>query len=181
MRSQQLSPPHSSFLLLPVRPLLCRQKHSFFPAYALDATYRVMAKTMGGAPQKLPRAGSAAFNTGSQSRFPCFHSLEGWLCLPGVWRQAILEIKTAPMDLCNVSAPDQSVGRHPIPGHQAVITFVVSDDLVVCRPQKWSQCASTHGTLSPRHLSNLLEAFGKITLVHGLAHASCIEWRRRGG
>jgi hypothetical protein len=27
------------------------------PAYALDATYRVMAKTMGGAPQKLPRAG----------------------------------------------------------------------------------------------------------------------------
>lgn len=130
------------------------------PAYALDATYGVMAQTTGGSPQKLPRAGEAAFHPGSLSRLHCFNSLEGSLCLPGVWRQPILEIKTVAMDLCEVSAPDPSVGRHPIPGYQAAITVVVSDDLVVCWPQKWGQCAVTHAELWHRQLSNLLEAFG---------------------
>jgi hypothetical protein len=38
-------------------PTLAAAGYRKEPAYALDATYRVMAKTMGGAPQKLPRAG----------------------------------------------------------------------------------------------------------------------------
>ena len=147
------------------------------PAYALDATYRVMAKTTGGSPQKLPRAREAAFHPGSLSRLHCLNSLERWLCLCGVWMPTILEIQTGSMDLYEVSAPYQSFGWHTLPGYKAAINFVVSDDLVVCRPQKRCQCAFTHAKFWHRQLSNLLEAFREVTLLPGIAHASRIKWR----
>ena len=89
----------------------------------------------------------------------------------------ILEIATAPMDLREVPTPDQSVRRHTLSGYEAPLNVVVSDDLVVCWPQKWGQCAFTYAKLWDRQLSNLLEASGEITRLYRLAHASGIEWR----
>jgi len=145
------------------------------PAYALDATSRMMGYAMGGSSEKLPRAGEATLHPGRLSSVYCFHPLEGWLSLSRVWLPTILEIQTTPMDLREVQATNQSFSRHTLPGYEAPINVVVSNDLVVCWPQKWGKRAFTHAKLWDRQLSNLVEAAGEITLLHRIADASRIE------
>ena len=100
-----------------------------------------MVQTRGGSPEELPRAGQAADDPRGLLGLHCVDPMEGWIRVPRVWKQGVLEIKAAPMDLRQVQIPGEGFGGYPVPRHQAPADFVVSDDVVVCWPKKWGKCA----------------------------------------
>ena len=80
--------------------------------------------------------------------------------MPGVWQQNILEDKAASMGLRKVRVPSQGLGRYVISRHKAFDAALVSDDLVVCWSEEWSERVGAYAKFWNWKLSNIVGFIG---------------------